>query len=73
VPLATEVVGLARSADAATRLADSGISVRDGDLADLARLISARTGVDAVVHTAVGVGGGFGLGRCETRSCVWSP
>lgn len=47
-----EVVGLARSDEAAQRLACQGIEVHRGDLADPAGLATAAGAADAVIHTA---------------------
>lgn len=54
-----DVVGLVRSDKAAADLRALGCGVVVGDLADLSALVPALTDVDAVVHTAVGAGGGL--------------
>lgn len=46
------IIGLARSDDAAAKLAAAGITVQRGSLEDLASLTAGATAADAVVHTA---------------------
>ena len=54
-----EVVGLARSERAAEALIGVGCEPHLGDIADPAGLAPALAGADAVIHTAVGMGGGI--------------
>lgn len=54
-----EVVGLARSDAAAEALAAAGCEPHRGDVTDPAGLAPALARADAVVHTAVGMGGGI--------------
>lgn len=54
-----EVVGLVRSEEAAERLRAAGLAAHVGDVADPASLRPALAGADAVVHNAVGMGGGI--------------
>jgi nucleoside-diphosphate-sugar epimerase len=54
-----EVVGLARSERAAEALVGVGCEPHLGDIADPAGLAPALAGTDAVIHTAVGMGGGI--------------
>jgi nucleoside-diphosphate-sugar epimerase len=54
-----EVVGLARSEGAAEALIGAGCEPHRGDIADPAGLAPAVAGADAVIHTAVGMGGGI--------------
>ena len=53
-----DVVGLARSEQAAEALKRAGCEPHLGDITDPAGLTAALAGADAVVHTAVGAGGG---------------
>jgi nucleoside-diphosphate-sugar epimerase len=54
-----EVVGLARSERAAEALISVGCEPHLGDITDPAGLAPALAGADAVIHTAVGMGGGI--------------
>lgn len=54
-----DVVGLARSEQAAEALKRAGCEPHLGDITDPAGLTAALAGADAVVHTAVGTGGGI--------------
>jgi nucleoside-diphosphate-sugar epimerase len=54
-----EVVGLARSEQAAEALISAGCEPHPGDITDPAGLAPALVGADAVIHIAVGIGGGI--------------
>jgi nucleoside-diphosphate-sugar epimerase len=54
-----DVVGLARSEQAAEKLVSVGCEPHLGDIADPAGLAPALAVADAVIHTAVGMGGGI--------------
>jgi nucleoside-diphosphate-sugar epimerase len=54
-----EATGLARSDRAAEALAGAGCEPHLGDITDPASIAPAVAGADAVIHTAVGMGGGI--------------
>jgi nucleoside-diphosphate-sugar epimerase len=68
-----EVVGLARSEQAAEALISAGCEPHPGDITDPAGLAPALAGTDAVIHVAVGIGGGIvGAGDHEAVEAMVS-